>query len=129
MATVLEQLELIRTNVTENWDGYGGLAPVPAAVDAAMAFYRSVSAAPELAAPYVGPTPNGGVQFDWDNGPHHLEVAFEPATVNGPISVEFLYDNTQTGVVVEGQIRHLPGAEALPYPLRQIVSGFATVAA
>jgi hypothetical protein len=94
MASVLEQLELIRTKVNENWDGYGGLAPFPAAVDAATAFFRTVSADPELAKPHVSPTPNGGVQFDWDNGPHHLEVSFEPVSLNGPIGVEFLYDNS-----------------------------------
>ena len=128
MATPLEQLDAMH-QVPENWNGYGGFAPQPEAIREAIAFYRSIESEPELASPYLSPTPNGGIQFEWDNGPHHLEIAFEPLSPSGPIGVEFLYDNTQTGDVVEGKVRQSVGTEMMPYPLRQIVSGFATTAA
>ena len=128
MASPLEQLNAMH-NVPDNWDGYGGLPPSVAAIEAAIAFFQSVAEMPEMSEPSLSPSPNGGIQFDWDNGPHHLEVAFEPVAMNGPIGVEFLYDNSQTGAVVEGKVRHAVGVECLTYPLRQIVLGFARAAA
>lgn len=128
MATPLQQLDAMH-NVPENWDGYGGLPPQPNAIQEAKAFFASLAGIAELTSPYLSPTPNGGIQFDWDHGAHHLEVAFEPVALNGPIQVEFLYDNEQTGTVVQGKVRATGGAELPPFPLRHIVNGFASAAA
>jgi hypothetical protein len=128
MATVLEQLELIRTNVTENWDGYGGLAPLPEAVDAAVEFYHLLKGLPGIAEPYVSPTPNGGVVFAWWNGPHELEIDFEPSRERGRIDTGFVYLNTATKVSAEGGLGTLPPT-AIPFPLREIVAGALTAVA
>lgn len=127
MATPLEQLEAMRT-VPENWDGYGGLSPSSEAIDAATAFYQLLGDTPGLSTPYLSPTPNGGVQFDWDVGSHHMEVAFEPKA-DGRIVVEFLYDNAETGDVVSGTAENARSLSHLPYPLRQLVTGFVPAAA
>lgn len=119
MATPYEQLEAMRT-VPDNWDGYGGFAPKPEAIDSAIHFYRQVETIRNLPIPYLGPTPNGGVQFDWDDGPHHLEVAFEPER-NGTLKAEFLYDNTLSGDVISGTIRNSKGIIDPSVPIRKLV--------
>lgn len=128
MATVLEQLELIRTKVEENWDGYGGLAPVPEAVDAAVEFYHLLKRLPGVGEPYVSPTPNGGVLFAWWNGPHELEIDFEPSRDQDRIETGFVYLNTATKVSAEGDLGPNAAVE-IPFPLRELVTGALTAVA
>ena len=75
MAKPLELLEAMR-KVSDNWDGYGGAAPRPELIDAAIAFFRGLRGAHGLSPPYVTPTRTGGVLFAWEQGPHQLEVEF-----------------------------------------------------
>lgn len=44
--------------------------------------------------PQAGPTPDGGFQFVWDKGPHHIEVDAYP---DGRL--EWFYRNRLTGEV------------------------------
>lgn len=127
MATPLEQLDAMH-NVPENWDGYGGLPPQPAAVNEAKAFLKVLAAAyPEMAEPYVTPTPDGGILFALDKGPHTLEIHFDPVP-NG-IEVGFVYLNTATNDSASGVLRDANRSTTIPFLLRQLMTGITADAA
>jgi hypothetical protein len=127
MATIFEQLEAMRT-VPENWDGYGGLPPRGDAIDEAATYFRRLSVAyPNLPAPYVTPTPDAGVLFAWDNGPHSLELHFD-AEPKG-IVVEFVYLNTVTDDSAAGKLPNATRRPEIPFPLKQMFSGISAGAA
>ncbi|HEY2785881.1 MAG TPA: hypothetical protein VGJ05_13005, partial [Fimbriiglobus sp.] len=125
--TIFEQLEAMR-NVPENWDGYGGLSPRTDAIEEASIYYRKLTSAyPDLPLPYVTPTPDAGVLFSWDNGPHSLELHFDAKPAG--IAVEFVYQNIETDDSAAGK---LPGATRraeIPFPLQQMFSGITAGAA
>ncbi|MBY0230386.1 MAG: hypothetical protein K2W96_13970 [Gemmataceae bacterium] len=98
MATVLEQLEAMRS-VPENWDGYGAAAPRGDIIESAIEFWRSLQGRPALRDPYVTPTRIGGVLFDWEHGPHQLEVEFE-----GGSKAVFVYLNRETDESATGSV-------------------------
>ena len=87
----------------ENWDGYGGTALRPEAVDAAKSLISDLAAGTTVAAPHVSPMRTGGVLFAWENGPKQLEVE-----INIPEPSSYLYlnrdtDETQTGTLSPGE--------------------------
>lgn len=127
MATPFEQLDAMH-QVPANWDGYGGTPPLPAAIREAVVFLHLLSTAfPEMAEPYVTPTPDGGVLFAWDKGVHSLEVHFDPAPTG--IEVAFVYLNTATNDTASGVMRGADRATAIPFPFRQLVVGITAGAA
>ncbi len=94
---VFVQLEALRS-VIENWDGYGGAAMRPEAIDAAGAFLRSLAQfevgwklLPETLA---FPTRTGGVLLLWEREPHSLEVEIE---VDRPVTGAYLNTETDEG--------------------------------
>jgi len=98
MATVLEQLEAMRA-VPHNWDGYGADAPRPELIAAAIEFWRGLQARPHLREPFVTPTRIGGVLFEWEHGPHQLEVELE-----APAKAVFIYLNRETDESATGSV-------------------------
>ena len=83
-------------------------------VDAAAAYVREVAARTNLPVPYAAPTPNGGVGFIWERGPHGLEVEFESAD-----DIVFCYLNSDTDEGVEGKLR--PGEMPDPEWVARVV--------
>ena len=83
MATPLEQLEAMR-RLEENWDGYGGAAPLPEVIDLVQAFVRFIEAAARGGRPpgggafHVSPTRIGGVLIEWEDDRKEHEVEFGP---------------------------------------------------
>src|SRR5436190_9308524 len=116
LAQLEEQLEAMR-NVSDNWDGYGGAAPRPELIDAAIAFFRGLRGASGLSPPYVTPTRTGGVLFAWEQGPHQLEVE-----VNSTVRGEYLYLNRETGESATGTVVQPP------FTLTAIMSALPAVA-
>jgi hypothetical protein len=76
MATTVEQLEAMR-KLAENWDGYGGAAPLLEVIDRARAFVGRMEAA-EAEELYVSPTRIGGVLIEWEDGVIDHEIEFDP---------------------------------------------------
>jgi hypothetical protein len=79
----LERLEAFKT-LAEDWDSYGA-APISAvAIDRARELSAEViskhalSIRPEGYSFDVVPTPDGGVQLEWDVDEQHLEIAIGP---------------------------------------------------
>lgn len=121
MAKPLELLEAMR-KVSDNWDGYGGAAPRPELIDAAIAFFRGLPGAHGLSDPYVTPTRTGGVLFAWEQGPHQLEVE-----VNSPVQGEYLYLNRETGESATGTVVFQPDNGQPPFTLTAIMSALPAV--
>jgi hypothetical protein len=120
MTKPLEQLEAMR-NVSDNWDGYGGAAPRPELIDAAIAFFRGLPGMHGLS-PHVTPTRTGGVLFAWEQGPHQLEVEVI-STVRG----EYLYLNRETGESANGTVVFQPDNGQPPFTLTAIMSALPAV--
>jgi hypothetical protein len=66
-------------------DGYGD-APSGAALSRSReVLFALLAAHPDIGAPGIFPTPTGGVQAEWDNGPWAIEIVFDSdgCTVEG----------------------------------------------
>ncbi len=76
-------------NVPENWDGYGGAATDPKAIEAAVAFLHNLAqydiGCRLLPAAEAAPTRTGGVMLIWENAPHELDVEFDPVDPPGAL--------------------------------------------
>lgn len=98
LPSLLEWLQSLR-QVQKNWDGYDADAPRPEMIEAASEFIRSIVERVPVGVPYATPTRVGGIVFAWEQGPHQMEVEFDPEEANS-----FLYLNTETDEGVEGPL-------------------------
>jgi len=99
---VREQLQAIES-LSDGWDSHGAPAPDQRLVVAARRLIESLARVPDLPQPYVNPTRNGAVQFEWEAAPRYfeLEIVAERAA-------EYLYSDDvareeQTGGLREGE--------------------------
>jgi hypothetical protein len=60
--------------LSDNWDSNGAPAPDPRILSAGYALLNSLCDAGALPKPNINPTPQGGVQFEWEAGPRYFEV-------------------------------------------------------
>jgi hypothetical protein len=69
-------------NLPHGWDSYGSPPPDIRKLDAAWGLLTCLCQASDLPKPHVNPTPDGGVQFEWEEGERCFEivVAGEAAT-------------------------------------------------
>jgi hypothetical protein len=79
-------------SMRENWDGYNAAAPDRAILASAASFLRSYVRGFRPPAPSISPTRAGGVLFEWENGPHEIEVQLVSQT-----AASWVYLNTETG--------------------------------
>lgn len=72
---VLKQLDAI-ASLPDGWDSHGTRRPRWMIIIAARRLIECLSQATDLPQPYVNPTPNRGVQFEWEgtNGYFELEL-------------------------------------------------------
>lgn len=56
------------------WDSHSAPPPDSRAVSAALELLRRLTNAFDLPLPHVIPTPAGGVQLEWENGPCYFEI-------------------------------------------------------
>ncbi len=68
-----QQLEAIR-GLPGGWDSYGSPPPRAAVVAAARDLLRCLAQSGLVLRPHVNPTPQGGVQFEWEAGPRYFEL-------------------------------------------------------
>ena len=90
-------------NLPHGWDSCGSPPPDVYKVDAAWALLSSLCQAADLPKPHVNPTPSGGVQFDWEEGPRYFEIE-----VHGPGEATYLWSDDaagaeETGTISEGE--------------------------
>lgn len=70
---VEKQLDAI-ASLPEGWDSYGAAAPNPTWINGARNLVECLSQAPGVPKPFVNPTRNGGVQFEWEAGERYFEL-------------------------------------------------------
>lgn len=124
MPTPYEQLESLR-NLPENWDGYGGAAPLEAAIDFAQAFVGFLEAALRQSRStdrvvHINPTRVGGILVEWEDQTIEHEVE-----INSDLCLSFLHLNKATGEIVTRSFS--PGAPTAVDPgllqeLRQLLA-------
>ena len=74
------QLDCLKT-LEPNWDSYGALPIDEKSIQAAREFIARLPPS-TWGVTAVNPTPNGGVQFEWEAGSRSLELEFEaPSTI------------------------------------------------
>lgn len=85
--------------LADDWDGHGAPSPNANWLKAAWGLLVSLCSVAGLPKPHVNPTPRGGVQFEWENGPRYLEVELvaERAAV-------YLYRDDARGIEDSGEV-------------------------
>lgn len=83
----------------EDWDGYGAAAPDPDILDSAASLLTSYATRAALPPPSISPTRTGGVLFEWENGPHEIEVQ-----VVSRSAASYVYLNTETDADCSGAL-------------------------
>ena len=73
LSEVREQLQAIES-LPDGWDSYGAPSPDPHFVACGRRFIERLARVPNLPQPYVNPTRNGGVQFEWEVGERYFEL-------------------------------------------------------
>ena len=94
----IQQLLSMRS-LRENWDGYGAAAPHPDIVRSAEGFLHFLCNHVSLPAPFITPTRIGGVLFEWEQGPHQVEV-----DVCTPDAASYVYLNRETDSSISGSL-------------------------
>jgi hypothetical protein len=67
------QLDAI-AGLPQGWDSHGSPPPETRNVEAAWTLLVCLCQAAGLPKPHISPTPSGGVQFEWEQGPRYFEV-------------------------------------------------------
>jgi hypothetical protein len=72
---ILKQFQAI-AQLQPGWDSYGGLAPSIAAIGTAGVLLAELCKATSWCPPkpHVNPTPDGGIQFEWEEGQRYFEI-------------------------------------------------------
>jgi hypothetical protein len=73
LSEIWEQLQAIAA-LPDGWDSYGAPAPDSNRLEAAWGLLFCLCANTDLPKPYVNPTRNGGVQFEWEAGERYFEL-------------------------------------------------------
>ena len=73
LSDVWEQLQAIAA-LSDGWDSYGAAAPDSNKLEAAWGLLVCLCQNTDLPKPYVNPTRDGGVQFEWEAGERYFEI-------------------------------------------------------
>ncbi|MBN1590108.1 MAG: hypothetical protein JW888_11380 [Pirellulales bacterium] len=114
---ITKQLEAIEA-LPDGWDSHGAPSPDSRKLKAARGLLCSLCEVPDLPQPYVNPTRNGGVQFEWEVGQRYFELE-----VVGERAATYLYRDDVAHREETGDVFEL---ESLECVLRYICSVGAT---
>lgn len=64
-------------DLPQGWDSYGSPPPDVKKLEAGWRLLLDLCRAGNLPKPQINPTRNGGVQFDWEEGPRYFEIDVE----------------------------------------------------
>ena len=85
-------------NLPHGWDSYGSPPPDIRKLDAAWGLLTRLCQVSEFSKPHVNPTPDGGVQFDWEEGQRYFEIEVAQRAVT------YLFCDYDAGVEDSGEI-------------------------
>lgn len=100
LRVVLEQLRVIAA-LPDNWDSYGASAPDVDRLEAAWNLLICLCQNTDLPQPHVNPTPNGGVQFEWEVGSRYFEIEVEAVTAATYLYSDSLANVEETGCIFQ----------------------------
>lgn len=111
----LKQLDAIST-LPENWDSYGAAPPDAKIMASARRLLLSLASSADVPKPHVNPTPDGGVQFDWERGSRYFEL-----DVVSPDTAEYLYADPAERAEEEGAVREGESLEIVIGYVRRVI--------
>lgn len=101
LSDVLEQLRAIAA-LPDGWDSNGATSPDIKKVEAAWGLLGCLCENTDLPRPYVNPTRNGGVQFEWEAGERYFEIEVVAATAATYLFCDETAHVEETGCIFQG---------------------------
>jgi hypothetical protein len=86
-------------NLSHGWDSYGSPPPDTRKLDAAWDLLTCLCQGSDLSKPHVNPTPDGGVQFDWEEGRRYFEIVLVAER-----AATYLFRDDDAGVEETGEV-------------------------
>ncbi|MBN2215958.1 MAG: hypothetical protein JW719_01145 [Pirellulales bacterium] len=113
---IFKQLEAI-ASLPDGWDSYGAPAPDVNKLEAAGGLLFCLCVNSDLPKPYVNPTRNGGVQFEWEKDQRYFEIE-----VVGERAATYLYNDEVARVEETGDLFEAEDLEPLQAFIRKVVA-------
>ena len=100
------------------WDSYGSPPPNVEKLEAGWRLLLCLCQAGDLPKPHINPTRDGGVQFDWEEGPRYCEIE-----VQGAGEASYLWRDDAAAVEEEGTISEGEPLDAIVQFVRRVAAG------
>jgi hypothetical protein len=95
---VSEQIQAI-ADLPDNWDSYGASRANAQILKSAHGLIRALSCVEGVSKPHINPTPDGGIQFEWESRSKYFEVE-----VVAERAARFLFRDDDLGIEEEGNV-------------------------
>lgn len=105
-------------NLPHGWDSYGSPPPEVGKLEAGWRLLLRLCQARDLPKPHINPTRDGGVQFDWEEGPRYFEVE-----VQGAGEATYFWRDHAAAVEEEGTISEGEPLDAVVQFVRRVGAG------
>jgi hypothetical protein len=105
-------------NLPHGWDSYGSPPPDADKLEAGWRLLLRLCQAGDLPKPHINPTRDGGVQFDWEEGPRYFEIE-----VKGPAEATYLWCDEAAGAEETGTISEGEPLDAVVAFVRRVGAG------
>lgn len=117
MEDVAKQFRAI-ASLPPGWDSYGSPPPDVRKLDSAWALLTCMRKVSDFPKPHVNPTPDGGVQFDWEEGQRYFEIFLV-----GERAATYLFRDDNAGVEETGEVFDDDPLNRLVGYVRRVVVG------
>jgi hypothetical protein len=104
-------------NLPRGWDSYGSPPPDIRNLKAAWGLLACLCQAGNLPKPHVNPTPDGGVQFDWEEGQRYFEIV-----VVGERAATYLFCDDEAAMERTGEIFAEDSLDTVVAYVRRVVA-------
>jgi len=111
------QFEAI-ADLPHGWDSYGAPSPDVDKLKAGWQLLVRLCHAGDLPKPHINPTRDGGVQFDWEEGPRYFEIEVEGAGKAG-----YFWRDDVAAIEEEGAISEEDPLDAVVGFVRRVAAG------
>lgn len=100
------------------WDSYGSPAPDVRKLDAAWSLLTRLCQDSDFPKPHVNPTPDGGVQFDWEEEQRYFEIVLVAER-----AATYLFCDEDAGVEETGEVLERDRLNPLVAYIRRVAPG------
>jgi hypothetical protein len=105
-------------NLPPGWDSHGAPPPDVGKLEAGWRLLLGLCQAGDLPKPYINPTRDGGVQFDWEKGPRYFEIEVE-----GAGKASYFWRDDAAAIEEEGAISDDGSLDAVVGFVRRVAAG------